>query len=225
EYAGEPGLLGALKGPTGALFLGALVLLVSSVVSALLAGRSLLTDILFVLLAICGVLAVWRGRNAVRAYGAGRSTSDAAWQQYRKGVIQQLVNPVLREVINEKLYHYGSQLTVQESPGLMTEDPLFWIDTANSRRLRERMGLMPDGGSIGVAGPRGCGKTTLLRALCNAGLIRFDRRRAPEAVLVSAPVEFTPRDFLLHLFAQVCRQALRSAPKDDPRLQPPRSGI
>jgi hypothetical protein len=224
EFAQKPSLLGVLKGPTGALFLGALFLLMGGVVSALLIGRSPLTVILFTLLAISGVLVVLRGRIVGRAFVAGQSRSDAAWQRYREGVIQQLVNPVLREVINEKLYHYGSQLTVQKSPGLMTEDPLFWIDTANSDRLLERLNLMPDGGSIGVAGPRGCGKTTFLRALCNTG--RFRRsHRAPEAVLVSAPVEFAPRDFLLTLFAQVCRQSLWDAPSRDPRLQPAGSGI
>jgi hypothetical protein len=41
--------------------------------------------------------------------------------------------------------------------------------------------------------------------------------RVPEAVLVTAPVEFASRDFLLHLFARICQESLRDAPLQDSR--------
>ncbi|WP_189932081.1 NACHT domain-containing protein [Streptomyces sulfonofaciens] len=55
--------------------------------------------------------------------------------------------------------------------------------------------------SIGVSGPRGGGKSTLMQRFC-----------APESagyedllVLVPAPTSYDPREFLVHLFAEVCR--------------------
>ena len=118
---------------------------------------------------------------------------------------------VIREVVNERLNNYESHLTVQSAPGLMTDDPLFLIDTDNSHRLLDLMEVMPDGRSIGLAGPRGCGKTTLLRESCT-GELRLSGNRRPTAIMVTAPIEFTPRDFLLHLFAQICHAALRDEP-------------
>ena len=50
---------------------------------------------------------------------------------------------VIREVVNERLYNYESHLTVQSAPGLMTDDPLFLIDTDNNHRLLDLMEVMP----------------------------------------------------------------------------------
>ncbi len=59
---------------------------------------------------------------------------------------------------------------------------------------------------MGISGPRGSGKTTLLRTF-HEGRRRINGRAPGLAALVSAPVEYEPRDFVLHLFEQVCRAA------------------
>jgi hypothetical protein len=210
ETAQKPTLLGALGLWTVVVIVSVPFLLGAGVLSVLLPRNVVLTAVLFVLLAVVGCYSVWRGLVISREFGDAQRRSASAWRRYREAVIDQLVSPVIREVINDRLYHYGSQLTVQRSPGLMTDDPLFWIDTDNNRRLLDLTAVMPDGGSIGLAGPRGCGKTTLLRALCSS--------RAQEAVLVTAPVQFAPRDFLLHLFARICQQSLRDAPPEESPL-------
>jgi hypothetical protein len=206
--AQRPTLRGSVNRWTVAVFLGVLLLLGGSVLSVLLARSNAETAGLFALLAIVGGYAARRSWPIGRQFSNARHESLTARRRYRAAVIRQLVNPVIREVINDRLYDYGSKLTVRSSPGLMTDDPLFRIDTDNSRQLLNLMAVMPDGGSIGIAGPRGCGKTTLLRALCTAEL-RLPSGRPPEAVLVTAPIEFAPRDFLLHLFGRICRQCLR----------------
>ncbi|WP_459799770.1 hypothetical protein [Herbidospora sp. RD11066] len=59
------------------------------------------------------------------------------------------------------------------------------------------------GGSVGVAGPRGVGKSSLVRARCRAGV-----RGSDIACLVAAPVDYVAREFVLHLFASLCRSVL-----------------
>ncbi|TKK91385.1 hypothetical protein FDA94_00845 [Herbidospora galbida] len=59
------------------------------------------------------------------------------------------------------------------------------------------------GASVGIAGPRGVGKSSLVRARCRAGL-----RGSDIACLVAAPVDYAPREFVLHLFATLCRSVL-----------------
>ncbi|GAB3278693.1 hypothetical protein GCM10027589_04890 [Actinocorallia lasiicapitis] len=53
-----------------------------------------------------------------------------------------------------------------------------------------------DGGSIALAGPRGVGKSQLLRTFCSQPSVL--------GIQVSAPVVHDRREFMLHLFTQVC---------------------
>ncbi|GAB3062418.1 hypothetical protein GCM10027053_26090 [Intrasporangium mesophilum] len=63
--------------------------------------------------------------------------------------------------------------------------------------------------SIGVAGPRGCGKSTLLREIT---LTWFERTERSDAlrIFVPAPASYASRDFLAHLYSQVCEAVLNS---------------
>jgi hypothetical protein len=88
-----------------------------------------------------------------------------------------------------------------------------------AERLERRMSSMV-GGSYGIAGPRGAGKTTLIHSFYD-GRYKGTRR----AIMVSAPVEYAPRDFVLYLFATLCRNVLGAAADEPPlearRAQPP----
>jgi hypothetical protein len=81
------------------------------------------------------------------------------------------------------IYHHGSQ-----------------VSTLASQRLDGAL-ERSDGASIGVAGPRGSGKSNLLAELC-----RSDLRLS---VLVSAPTQYAPREFLLQLFQELCTTYIR----------------
>src|SRR5579863_3181655 len=61
-------------------------------------------------------------------------------------------------------------------------------------------------GTIGVAGPRGSGKSTLLNRF--ALTVSIDDAPRQWGVCVAAPAKYDPRDFLLHLFAQLCAEVL-----------------
>jgi hypothetical protein len=151
-----------------------------------------LTDILIGLL----------GRDLVRITDAEKSYRQergAALERLRESVVE----PYLRQMISEDQPSFETTLAVARPGGLSQSfDPLYEIPTSATRRLRALIDAMP-GGSVGVAGPRGVGKSTVLGSLCE--------RARPEPglrLLVSAPVEYSPREFLLHLYAQVCREAL-----------------
>ena len=87
-----------------------------------------------------------------------------------------------------------------------------------------------NGASIGIAGPRGSGKSTLIRGYCEDGesaqddgaqddggiwdllFSDIDDPSSPRGDLrcmVSAPVDYAARDFVLHLFAVFCRSVIR----------------
>jgi hypothetical protein len=69
-------------------------------------------------------------------------------------------------------------------------------------------------GSIGISGPRGAGKSTVLN--------KFDTRDAAWKseqdirVTVAAPVDYDAREFIIHLFTELCtRVAAEAHPQDD----------
>ncbi|GIG02657.1 hypothetical protein Cci01nite_77500 [Catellatospora citrea] len=57
--------------------------------------------------------------------------------------------------------------------------------------------------SIGISGPRGVGKSTVLQRFCEP---QFTRSTEDLLVLVSAPTAYDRREFLVHLFAEVCEK-------------------
>ena len=102
------------------------------------------------------------------------------------------------------------------------EQPTSVVATSARSRLEHFVRDMP-GGSIGLAGPRGAGKSTLIRTICPTTV-----RGPTVGVVVAAPVDFTAREFILHLFAELCRmvigrdnvEALRMPDPLGPRSRP-----
>ncbi|MFE1432612.1 NACHT domain-containing protein [Streptomyces griseoaurantiacus] len=74
-----------------------------------------------------------------------------------------------------------------------------------------------DSASIGISGPRGAGKSGLMQRFCTPG----PTSAADDLlVLVPAPTSYDPREFLVHLFAEVCRAITGEAPGADGRPGP-----
>jgi hypothetical protein len=138
-------------------------------------------------LVLAGVRSIRRGRAAYRA-----------WRAALAEVVRERLRAEYQDIANEK---ESSTLLIRRAPGLATVTVDQVVARAEEARLRSLAFL--GAGAVAISGSRGVGKTTLLGALTASG-----RRSETLGVMVSAPVRYEPRDFLLHLYAQVCHMVL-----------------
>ncbi|MDA0567923.1 hypothetical protein LG943_26905 [Streptomonospora sp. S1-112] len=117
--------------------------------------------------------------------------------------VRRAVNDRLRALDREQPFH------VTRAPALTEPtEPQQIVSTDAVRRLTRLADTLAYG-SIGISGPRGVGKSTLLKGFCD---VRFARGDAPDLrVLVSAPVRYDAREFLAHAFAQLCEAVIAAS--------------
>ncbi|GAA0419778.1 hypothetical protein Aca07nite_12670 [Actinoplanes capillaceus] len=65
--------------------------------------------------------------------------------------------------------------------------------------------------AVAISGSRGVGKTTMLRSLTEES-----PHRDTFGLMISAPVRYEPRDFMLHLYAQLCEAVVRRLGRQRP---------
>jgi hypothetical protein len=140
--------------------------------------------------------------------------------QVRELLLTRGILPVLREHINTRLsVVYGKELRIpiglpnglHQLPDTDFEVPPVALDQVRS--LMQSMGS----GSIGISGPRGIGKSTLMRWLPAHSAFSCEEGTQPLTVAVAAPVEYSGRDFVLHMFGELCRQIRRRYETASPR--------
>lgn len=129
---------------------------------------------------------------------------------------REVVGPFLREQINRILaeQEHFDVMRVTSAPGLADlSDREQLVSTDTMRSLAQFSGSMPSG-SIGISGPRGVGKTTLLQYFCDPppgagdGSLEAFSSVQDLRIMVSAPVEYDTREFILHLFGRLCETIL-----------------
>jgi Cdc6-like AAA superfamily ATPase len=131
-----------------------------------------------------------------------------AEQEVERAVIERGILQDLRSIINTYRPSYDTSLTISSAPGLAEVfDPSYEIPTEAKEKLYRLLANMP-GGSIGISGPRGVGKTTLLESFCSKASTTELKDRPVLSVMVSAPVKYDPREFILHIFSSVCQRVL-----------------
>jgi hypothetical protein len=131
-----------------------------------------------------------------------------ALQNYRVAVRDQQVIPRIREAFNELGTPADpSLLRPVDAPGLSEQlDPQYEVATSAARRLLDRVASVSSA-SLGIAGPRGVGKSTLLRALCSGRLTGGVVQGRPQlGIYVPAPVRYEASEFIPFLFAELCRE-------------------
>ncbi len=90
------------------------------------------------------------------------------------------------------------------------------VSTDATLQLQRLMASLEEGASIGLAGPRGSGKTTLMHsAALGASVLPQDRQR--QGLHVSAPLRYDPREFVLHVFGKLCETVLGPEHMEDVR--------
>jgi hypothetical protein len=141
-----------------------------------------------------------------------RALLDTVRAHYLLAFVRTLINQARQSAL-------GEVFAVTASPGLSeVNDSAYHVPTEITSEMDGLLGRLA-GGSIGVAGPRGSGKSTLVRGYCeDPGYGSGDLR-----CMVAAPVDYAARDFILHLFATFCRcvRAQVGRPWDDADDEPP----
>ena len=152
-------------------------------------------------------------RSREKSLGSIKQSLDDQLRSEVQKLATELINAAALTFFQDRLHvaDPGGQplpAGVQETtgPGLSeTVTPAYEINTGARTRLMHTLESLPCA-SIGIAGPRGAGKTTLLGSLC----LTNPKIGGKDAlgVYTSAPVDYDARDFILHLYASLCRKVL-----------------
>ncbi|MDO0936850.1 hypothetical protein QQY66_35955 [Streptomyces sp. DG2A-72] len=133
--------------------------------------------------------------------------SGLAWatELHREGLQKQVARAV-EDLIGEDL---GTLLVTSGHEGLRSHHQTsYFVDNRSTDELRQKMDQLADG-TIALSGPRGVGKTTLIRSAVRPGDF---------SVFTHAPASYAPHDFLTSMFVSVCRQYIVRAGHEAPEL-------
>jgi hypothetical protein len=139
----------------------------------------------------------------------------------RDELAREVIGPFIREQINRILddQEHPAVMRVTSAPGLADlSDRERLLITETMHALGQSSKDMSSG-SIGVSGPRGVGKTTLLKYLCDPSFEVATGNRDGSLtsqdlrLIVSAPVNYDAREFILHVFSRLCEEVLVSQPR------------
>ncbi len=122
-----------------------------------------------------------------------------------ESALRAAVLSLLSERIDQELGELYEPFLPALDPGSLAEidDLERQVPTKSLKEIEDRIDLMP-GGSIGISGPRGVGKTTLIQHLATTA----NDGAANTGIVVDAPVDYDGREFVLHIFAKLCEATL-----------------
>ncbi|GAA1861085.1 hypothetical protein GCM10009836_46530 [Pseudonocardia ailaonensis] len=148
-----------------------------------------------------------------------RSSNEDALVRLGDSIRERCVLPELRTQLSILLGEDAVSTVLSSGDGRGLDQllpPDFELNSAAFERVTGMIDQFSTA-AIGLAGPRGCGKTTLLTAVC----------KAPGAdgpptlpLLISAPVAYDTREFLLHLASTFGRAVIGLSGSDGPRGHP-----
>ncbi len=120
--------------------------------------------------------------------------------------LEEQVAVAIREVVNADITSFEKSFRIFDQRGLRElTDPEREVSTRSSGALKRLLTSL-DSGSIGLAGPRGAGKTTLITSFAKGRSMPFEKERT--GLVVSAPVKYDAREFVLHLFSSLCKEVI-----------------
>jgi Predicted ATP-dependent serine protease len=139
-----------------------------------------------------------------------KTISDSI-KQYKDILEEEISNegilPEIKSSINKQFSpSYENELVLSSiDMELNGYNPKYEIPTKSKEKL-DRFLNGVSSGSIGISGPRGVGKSTLISSFCTKKIENTNGNVL--SLITCAPVDYEPRDFLLHLFSLVCKEVL-----------------
>ncbi|MGW2490312.1 hypothetical protein ACWCV9_24315 [Streptomyces sp. NPDC001606] len=136
--------------------------------------------------------------------------ADSRGQTWRRELQAKGVGPLMARVVEALLGEDSDSLLLPDGyEGLRSpRNRQYVIENEAARRLTRKV-AQREGGTIAVSGPRGAGKSTLLENCAE---------EADFAVVVQAPATYSPYEFLVSLYIEVCEQYLRDGDYDVPEF-------
>lgn len=144
-------------------------------------------------------LLVWLPVLLEQTFPAGGSAAVAAKLATWRSALNEALLSLLRGEISSRV---ARMHLLEDSKGLrQVRGAPVLVLTPAGRQLATMAAAM-DNGSIALSGPRGAGKSALLNAFCSTDPGSF-------GLVLSVPVVFDRREFMLHLFDSACRLAIK----------------
>lgn len=157
-------------------------------------------NVLFFLVVLSFILLFYEGLKSHRLLGPDPESSE--------NLRENVVLPLLRSYINIRLRErgYDEYFPVTVAPALSDLDDRGHLVATGSVQKIARAAAAMRSGSIGIAGPRGVGKSTLLKSFCENSFAHSGR---PDLrILIPAPVHYNARDFAVHAFGRLCEEVI-----------------
>lgn len=195
--------------PAVCVLFGAIAGYLSLSLALSLPGIGLTPFVVAVLLIALGLRwMVWRRRRASVLHSVAM-----AGQQWAEVLRDQVLRPFIVEKRNDEQRNprLFDTFVGERAPPRLIEgtEPKRLVVTEAMMRIAA-IALNIHSGSLGVSGPRGVGKSTILQF--------FGTDAGPEAggdlrLVIPAPVDYQPLEFIIHLFGQLC-EAVPHGPGD-----------
>jgi hypothetical protein len=144
--------------------------------------------------------------------GYDHTAAEQAWYDWIATLARDGVMPHLRPTLRSHLDPFTTALTPLDPSrlgGVSRLDQL--VETAAAGQVDWLLRHL-NSASIGISGSRGAGKSTMLLRFSDAQLTR---ESGDLRVLVPAPTAYDRREFLVHLFTEVCEQIVSDTTPDD----------
>jgi hypothetical protein len=134
-----------------------------------------------------------------------RQEMELALTQLRAALRKDAVAPLAREFFPRE-QNWAVRLQLGKAPGLADlASERFEVSTGARRELAELLRSLR-GSAIGISGPRGAGKTTLIASICSGRTQVFAGGHL--GVHVSTPVNYDARDFVVYLLSRTCEEVI-----------------
>jgi hypothetical protein len=176
-------------------------------ISAWIAGGSSgLSQVITVIATLTSAGMAWRYRSIRPSFSSLEQQVKAANATFTARVRGE-VEAQVRQVINSPRVSGDDRkrrLEVLEAPALVELDSSDTINAGSVNEIEDFI-LNHETSTIGIAGPRGAGKTTVLRRICGPGVP--DRI----GVYIQAPVYYDAADFVRLIHREVCLAIRRSS--------------